>query len=142
MTTENNEQEPIFSETDEMYALTDLIQEFEFIDSKNLDYSIGGESKEDLENEVSNYLEDLHAEMVELVNFINDNFKDIKVEIPVSGNLDRWIKYYRKQIDRLENKEKEYKNISGYYTGYNKGEIIAYKSIVRTLVYMKGRIES
>lgn len=138
--TTDKEQEPIFGETDEMYKLTDLVSGFEFIDSKNLDYHIGGESEDDLENEVSNYLEDLNAEMVELVTFINENFKNIKIELPALSSVNRWIKHYKERKEQLANETDKY--ITQFWIGYTKGEYNECTSIIRILGHIKGRIES
>jgi primase-polymerase (primpol)-like protein len=135
MTTDEKEQEVEFFETKEMYALTDKVQSYDYIDSKNLDHSISGETEEDLENEVSNFLEDLHGEMVDLVKFINDNFKNITVELPATVDFDRWMKYYEERKEEIEDNAGKY--ITQYWIGYNKGKYHAYDSIIRTLQHLK-----
>jgi hypothetical protein len=136
---ENDEQEIEFFETEEMYALTDKVQSYEYINSKNLDHSISGETEEDLENQVSNFLEDLHGEMVDLVTFINENFKNIKIELPASLDIDRQIKHYKERLEKAIDKKDDY--ITPYWSGYQNGKINELKSIISTLKYVKRRIE-
>ena len=140
MTVEKDEQEIIFGETNEMYALTDLVNGFEFIDSKSLDYSIGGKCEEDLENEVSNYLGDLHAEMVQLVNFINYNFKSIEISLPVSIDIGRWIKNYKERLKTAKDNSDNY--ITQYYSGRQNERIKSLEGFIKSLEYIKERVES
>lgn len=133
-----------FSETDEMYNLTDKILNYEYIDRKELDRYIGGESEKELEHEINAFLENLHGEMVDLVKYINDNFKNIGVEMPISHIIDVWVKHYKKQIDTLEEKleNKSDADKMSYWGGYDKSEMSACKGFVRTLEYIKEVNES
>jgi hypothetical protein len=138
---ENESEDEIeFFQTDEMYALTDKVRSLEYIDSDNLDYHIGGETKEDLEYEINYFMEDLHGEMKELRNFINENFKGIKIKLPTSVNIDMWIKHYKESIEKVEDNLDKYK--TPFWVGYNKGEMNAYKRFVKILERIKDRIES